>query len=97
MTALRKPEAEAPSGPAHAPPPPRSIAETGLEPGFLIDLLVKTIYRMGWEQPGFISLRYAAIRQSFTGCLRPAPTWMASSNGCGSAPNARPTMPAPSL
>ncbi len=54
MTALRKPDAEAPARLAHAPPPPRSIAETGLEPGFLIDLLVKTIYRMGLEQPSEI-------------------------------------------
>ncbi len=54
MTALRKPQAEAPARLAHAPPPPRSIAETGLEPGFLIDLLVKTIYRMGLERPSEI-------------------------------------------
>ena len=54
MTALRKPDAEAPARLAHAPPPPRSITETGLEPGFLIDLLVKTIYRMGLEQPSEI-------------------------------------------
>ena len=54
MTALRKPDAEAPARLAHAPPPPRSIAETGLEPGFLVDLLVKTIYRMGLEQPSEI-------------------------------------------
>ena len=54
MTALRKPHAEAPARLAHAPPPPRSIAETGLEPGFLVDLLVKTIYRMGLERPSEI-------------------------------------------
>ena len=54
MIALRKPQAEAPARPPHAPPPPRSIAETGLEPGFLVDLLVKTIYRMGLEQPSEI-------------------------------------------
>ena len=54
MTALRKSEVEAPSRPAHAPPPPRSIAETGLEPGFLVDLMVKTIYRMGLELPSEI-------------------------------------------
>ena len=54
MTALRKSEVEAPAGPAHAPPPPRSIAETGLEPGFLVDLMVKTIYRMGLELPSEI-------------------------------------------
>ncbi len=53
MTALRKPQ-EAPARSAQAPPPPRSIAETGLEPGFLVDLLVKTIYRMGLEQPSEI-------------------------------------------
>jgi len=38
----------------HAPPPPRSIAETGLDLGFLVDLMVKTIYRMGLEQPSEI-------------------------------------------
>ncbi len=54
MTALRKPEAEAPARLPHAPPPLRSIAETGLEPGFLVDLLVKTIYRMGLERPSEI-------------------------------------------
>ncbi|MFQ5565431.1 MAG: AAA family ATPase [Paracoccaceae bacterium] len=54
MTALRKPPAEAPARRPQAPPPPRSIAETGLEPGFLIDLLVKTIYRMGLERPSEI-------------------------------------------
>ncbi len=36
------------------PPPPRSIAETGLEAGFLVDLLVKTVYRMGLERPSAI-------------------------------------------
>ncbi len=54
MTALRKPQAEASARLPHAPPPPRSIAETGLEPGFLVDLLVKTIYRMGLERPSEI-------------------------------------------
>ena len=34
-----------------APPVPRSLAETGLDQGFLVDLLVKTIYRMGLEKP----------------------------------------------
>ncbi len=54
ITALRKPQAEAPVRLAHAPPPPRSIAETGLDTGFLVDLLVKTIYRMGLERPSEI-------------------------------------------
>ncbi len=54
MTALRKPQAEAPARLPHAPPPPRSIAETGLDLGFLVDLMVKTIYRMGLEQPSEI-------------------------------------------
>ncbi|MGR3717628.1 MAG: hypothetical protein ACU0B1_12890, partial [Thermohalobaculum sp.] len=54
MTALRKPQAEASARLPHAPSPPRSIAETGLEPGFLVDLLVKTIYRMGLERPSEI-------------------------------------------
>ena len=54
MTALRKPQAEAPARSPHAPPPPRSIAETGLDLGFLVDLMVKTIYRMGLEQPSEI-------------------------------------------
>jgi len=39
----------------HAPPAPRSIAETGLDSGFLVDLMVKTIYRAGLEQPSEIS------------------------------------------
>ena len=34
-----------------APPAPNSIAETGLEIGFLVDLLAKTIYRKGLERP----------------------------------------------
>jgi len=38
-----------------APPPPRSIAETGIKPGFLGDLLVKTVYRMGLDRPSEIS------------------------------------------
>ena len=37
------------------PPAPTTIAETGLGEGFLIDLLLKTIYRMGLEAPGEIS------------------------------------------
>ncbi|HUF86376.1 MAG TPA: AAA family ATPase [Thermohalobaculum sp.] len=38
-----------------APPAPVGIADTGLEPGFLVDLLVKTVYRMGLERPSEIS------------------------------------------
>ncbi len=38
-----------------APAPPRSIHETGLTPGFLLDLLVKTMYRMGLERPTSIA------------------------------------------
>ena len=55
MTALRESSEVAPVRVLHAPPPPRSIAETGLDPGFLVDLLVKTIYRMGLERPSEIS------------------------------------------
>lgn len=39
----------------YSPPAPTTIAETGLGEGFLIDLLLKTIYRMGLEAPGEIS------------------------------------------
>jgi predicted ATPase with chaperone activity len=39
----------------HAPPAPRSIAETGLDSGFLVDLMVKTIYRAGLERPSEFS------------------------------------------
>ena len=46
------------AGPARAtrralphPPAPRSIADTGLEPEFLADLLAKTIYRLGLQRP----------------------------------------------
>ncbi|HSF94845.1 MAG TPA: AAA family ATPase [Thermohalobaculum sp.] len=35
--------------------PPRTVAETGLEMGFLIELLVKTLYRMGLERPSEIA------------------------------------------
>ncbi len=38
-----------------APPALTSIQDTGLEPGFLVDLLLKTVYRMGLEQPGEIA------------------------------------------
>ena len=55
MTALRKPSEVEPVRVLHAPPPPRSIAETGLDPGFLVDLMTKTIYRMGLERPSEIS------------------------------------------
>jgi hypothetical protein len=51
---LRKSSEVAPVRVLHAPPPPRSIAETGLDPGFLVDMLVKTIYRMGLERPSEI-------------------------------------------
>ena len=54
MTALRKTDEVAPVRVLHAPPPPRSIAETGLDPGFLVDLMIKTIYRMGLERPSEI-------------------------------------------
>ncbi len=37
-----------------APAPPKVIEDTGLEPGFLLDLLVKTVYRMGLERPSDI-------------------------------------------
>ena len=33
------------------PPAPRSIAETGLKLGFLVDLLIKTVFRHGLERP----------------------------------------------
>ena len=36
------------------PATPRTLAETGLELNFMIDLLVKTIYRMGLERPSEI-------------------------------------------
>jgi predicted ATPase with chaperone activity len=38
-----------------APEPPRTIAETGLDTGFLIELLVKSVYRMGLERPSEMS------------------------------------------
>ena len=38
-----------------APPAPTTIAETGLDAGFLVDLMLKTIYRMGLEAPNEIS------------------------------------------
>lgn len=43
-----------PAAPGVAPRAPVRIEDTGLEPGFLIDLLVKTIYRMGLERPSEI-------------------------------------------
>jgi hypothetical protein len=46
MTALRKSSEAEPERVLHAPPSPRSVAETGLEVGFLVDLMVKTVYRM---------------------------------------------------
>ncbi|MEM1300326.1 MAG: hypothetical protein AAGH68_13720, partial [Pseudomonadota bacterium] len=33
------------------PQAPRSIRETGLSDGFLLDLLIKTMFRQGMEQP----------------------------------------------
>ncbi|MEM6905374.1 MAG: hypothetical protein AAF568_05730, partial [Pseudomonadota bacterium] len=39
-----------------AAPSPRSLAETGLEPTYLIDLLVKTVFRNGLERPSAMSL-----------------------------------------
>jgi hypothetical protein len=51
MTALRSSSEVEPVRVAHAPPAPNSIAETGLEIGFLVDLLAKTIYRKGLERP----------------------------------------------
>jgi predicted ATPase with chaperone activity len=38
-----------------APPEPRTIAETGIDEIFLVNLLVKTFYRAGLERPGEIS------------------------------------------
>jgi hypothetical protein len=37
-----------------APVAPQSIADTGIDSGFLMDLMVKTIYRMGLERPSEI-------------------------------------------
>ncbi len=37
-----------------APPAPNTLAETGLDSGYLVDLLVKTVYRMGLERPSEI-------------------------------------------
>lgn len=42
-----------------APKAPRSVEETGLEEGFLVDLLCKTIYRQGLERSTQMS---AALR-----------------------------------
>ena len=55
MTALRKTDEVELERVLHAPPPPRSIAKTGLDAGFLVDLMVKTVYRMGLERPSEIS------------------------------------------
>ena len=38
-----------------APPAPTKVAETGLDAGFLIDLMVKTIYRTGSERPSQVA------------------------------------------
>ena len=37
------------------PRPPRSIRDTGLEEGFLIDLVLKMFYRLGIERTSDIS------------------------------------------
>ena len=47
MTALHASSDVAPSRVMHAPPTPGTIAVTGLELGFLVDLLIKTIYWQG--------------------------------------------------
>ena len=40
------------AGQTHAvPPPPQSVSETGLTETFLLDLLIKTIFRHGMERP----------------------------------------------
>ena len=40
------------AGETHAvPPPPQSVSETGLTETFLLDLLIKTIFRHGMERP----------------------------------------------
>ena len=54
MTALLLSSEVEPVRVVHAPPAPRSIAETGLDPGFLVDLMAKTIYPMGLERPSDI-------------------------------------------
>jgi hypothetical protein len=54
MTALRKPAAPGRSHDRVSPPAPETIADTGLDEGFLVDLLVKTVYRMGLERPSDI-------------------------------------------
>ena len=38
-----------------APAAPTSLAETGLEPGFLIDLMLKIVYRLSLERPSAIA------------------------------------------
>lgn len=43
------------SRPSAAPMAPTTLAETGLDTNFLIDLMLKTIYRMGMEKPGEIA------------------------------------------
>jgi len=63
MSALQQPAAElrlgaGPDGNRRertGPPAPQSVAGTGLEEGFLVDLLIKTLYRMGLERPSEIS------------------------------------------
>jgi predicted ATPase with chaperone activity len=41
---------------SNAPPSPTSIQESGLEAGFLMDLLIKNIYRLGHETPTAMAL-----------------------------------------
>ena len=43
------------SEPSIAPPVPVTVADTGLELGFLVDLMLKTIYRTGAERPSEIA------------------------------------------
>jgi hypothetical protein len=43
----------------HPPPSPRKLEETGLEPGFLLDHMIRSIYRLGPETPSEIA---AALR-----------------------------------
>lgn len=55
MTALRVSSEITPVRVTHAPPAPNSIAETGMDIQFLVDLLTKTIYRKGLERPSDFS------------------------------------------
>ena len=55
MNATLAPDAVAHRTAAIAPPAPIAVDDTGLDTGFLIDLLLKTVYRMGLEAPTDIS------------------------------------------